>query len=214
MNEMDLLSRLREEVPLGVSPGAEQLFRAALIESDNPGGEAVPSLPSGGPRAARRGLRVAWRPVLAVPLALGVAAAVGVAVLPSHGHGPGPGAARDPAGHSARGRAASNQPAASRPESPVQLLADRAAAAALTGPNVQPGQWVYRQTDHQRKPTKGRGRTARRNSGPPPMTLVRGELLQRQARHLLPRQEQQRGHGSARFLPGAAQLPLARLASG
>ena len=98
MNEMDLLSRLREEVPLGVSPGAEQLFRAALIESDNPGGEAVPSLPSGGPRAGRRGLRVAWRPVLAVPLALGVAAAVVVAVLPSHGHGPGPGAARDPAG--------------------------------------------------------------------------------------------------------------------
>jgi hypothetical protein len=139
MNEMDLLSRMRDEVPLGVSPRAEHLFRTALFESDNPDRAAAPSRPSG-----RRGARVAWRPVLAVSLAAVVAAAVAAAVvvtvLPSHGQAP--------AGHQAisgaqaRGRVPSVQPA-----SPVKLLAARAAAAALSRPDVRPGQWVYRETE-------------------------------------------------------------------
>lgn len=143
MNEMDLLYRLREEVPLGVSPGAEHLFHAALLSSDNPGREGVPPLPSVGPRAGRRGLRMAWRPVLAVPLALGVAAAVAVALLPSHGPGP----ARDSASQSARGQATAGQRGSGQSASPVQLLADRAAASALSEPDVQPSQWVYRQIE-------------------------------------------------------------------
>ena len=43
MNEMDLLSRMRDEVPLGVSPRAEHLFRTALFENDNPDRAAVAS---------------------------------------------------------------------------------------------------------------------------------------------------------------------------
>jgi hypothetical protein len=135
MNEMDLLSRMRDEVPLGVSPRAEHLFRTALFESDNPDRAAVPSRHSG-----RRVARVAWRPVLAVSLAAVVAAAAVVTVLPSRGQAP--------AGHQAasglqaRGQAPSDQRA-----SPVKLLAARAAAAALSGPDVKPGQWVYRETE-------------------------------------------------------------------
>ena len=65
-----------------------------------------------------RGLRPAWRLALAVPLTLGLAAGVTVAVLPS------------------------GQQALT-----VQLLADRAAAAALARPPVSAGQWVYVQTE-------------------------------------------------------------------
>jgi hypothetical protein len=60
-----------------------------------------------------------WRLAIAVALALGLAAGVTVAVLPS---GP--------------------------PVLTVQLLADRAAAAALTAPDVPAGQWIYVVTEH------------------------------------------------------------------
>jgi hypothetical protein len=119
MNEMDLLSRLRDEVPLGVSPRAEHLFRTALLDSQDPGRAAAPSR-----RSRRPGARVPWRPVVAVSVAVAVGAAVAVVVLPAHG--------RVPAGH---------------PAAPVTLLADRAAAAALDQPSVRPGQWVYRETE-------------------------------------------------------------------
>ena len=139
MNEMDLLSRMRDEVPFGVSPRAEHLFRTALLDRDNPERAAVPARHSGRP-SGWRGARVAWRPVLVVSLAAAVAAAVIVTVLPSRGQAP---AGRQTAsGPSARGRASSVQPT-----SPVKLLADRAAVAALARPNVQPGQWVYRETE-------------------------------------------------------------------
>jgi hypothetical protein len=138
MNEMDLLSRMRDEVPLGVSPRAEHLFRTALFESDNPDRAAAPSRHSG--RSGARGARVAWRPVLAVSLAAAVAAAVVVTVLPSRGQAP--------AGHrTASGPSAVGQASPVQPTSPVKLLADRAAAAALSRPNVRPGQWVYRETE-------------------------------------------------------------------
>ena len=63
--------------------------------------------------------RPAWRLAIAVPLTLGLAAGVTVAVLPS------------------------GQPALT-----VQLLADRAAAAALASPPVSAGQWVYVQREY------------------------------------------------------------------
>lgn len=66
-----------------------------------------------------RQLRPKWRLVIAAPLALGLAAGVTVAVLPY-----------------------------SPPVLTVQLLADRAAAAALTDPNVPAGQWIYEVTEH------------------------------------------------------------------
>jgi len=69
-------------------------------------------------RSCLRRLRPAWRLAIAVPLVLGLAAGVTVAVLPS------------------------GQPALT-----VQLLADRAAAAALARPPVSAGQWVYVQTE-------------------------------------------------------------------
>jgi hypothetical protein len=136
MNEMDLLSGLRDEVPLGVSPRAEHLFRTALFERDDPGRATLP----GRDRSSRRGARVAWRPVLAVSLAAAVAAAVVVTVLPSHGQAP--------AGHRmASGLPSHGRVPAAHPASPVQLLADRAAVAALSAPDVKPGQWVYRLTE-------------------------------------------------------------------
>jgi hypothetical protein len=139
MNEMDLLSRLRDEVPVGVSPRAEHLFRTALLESENPAQAVPPARP-----VRRPGVRAAWRPALAVSLAAAAAAAVLVTVLPSHG--------QTPSSQPTRGQTRSSQPArghapSGQPTSPVQLLADRAAAAALSGPNVKPGQWVYRETE-------------------------------------------------------------------
>lgn len=75
--------------------------------------------PESPPRNRFRRLRPAWRLAIAVPLALGLAAGVTVAVLPS------------------------GQPALT-----VQLLADRAAAAALASPAVSAGQWVYQVTEN------------------------------------------------------------------
>jgi hypothetical protein len=60
--------------------------------------------------------------VAAAGLAVALAAGVTAAVLPSHGQAPAGQATLD-----------------------VQLLADRAASAALSGPDIKPGQWVYRQ---------------------------------------------------------------------
>jgi hypothetical protein len=73
--------------------------------------------------------------VAAVGVAAALAAGVTVAVLPSHGRSPASQARPNTFGPAAAG--AGNRPA--------QLLADRAAAAALAGPAVKPGQWVYRQ---------------------------------------------------------------------
>jgi hypothetical protein len=75
--------------------------------------------PGSPPRNRFRRLRPAWRLAIAVPLALGLAAGVTVAVLPS------------------------GQPALT-----VQLLADRAAVAALASPAVPAGQWVYEVTEN------------------------------------------------------------------
>lgn len=87
-------------------------------------------------RAIRARRRI---PGLAGALAVIAAAAVAVAVLPGH-------------------RASSAAPLS------VKLLADRAAAAALSWPSVRPGQWVYREIKYRTTgypPTPGGDGTAR-----------------------------------------------------
>jgi hypothetical protein len=71
------------------------------------------------PRNRFRLLRPKWHLAIAAPLALGLVAGVTVAVLPS-----------------------------SPPVLTAQLLADRAAAAALTDPDVPAGQWIYVETEN------------------------------------------------------------------
>ncbi len=117
MNEMNQLSRFRDDVPLGVTPRAEQMFRTALDNEISAGRRLVPRSPAGilgrglaGLRAARPG----WRYAMALPVAAALAAGLVVAV----------------------------QPSGAQPMT-VQLLADRAAAAALTQPNLSAGQWIY-----------------------------------------------------------------------
>jgi hypothetical protein len=114
MNEMDLLTRFRAEVPPGVSPRAEELFRAG-IEDHSAERVVVP--------AHRHGitlprLRLRWRLVIAAGLAAGLTAGLVAAI----------------------------QPSGTPPVLTARLLAERASAAALTGPEVPAGKWVYQQT--------------------------------------------------------------------
>jgi hypothetical protein len=123
-NEMDLLTRFRAEVPPGVSPRAEELFRAG-IEDHSAERVVVPahrhwiSLPR---------LRLRWRLVIAAGLAAALAAGLVAAI----------------------------QPSGIPPVLTARLLAERASAAALTGPEVPAGKWVYQQTViHTDHPPKG-----------------------------------------------------------
>jgi len=143
MNEMDLLTRLRDEVPLSYpSPDAQRTFRAGLADA-------------GQPRRARRPwLRAlsfhSWTPLMAgaTAVAVGVTAGIVVLALPSGG--------QPPAG--ARGGSAAPTRAslptgtflptgtATAPIS-AQLLAEVAANAVLAQPAVKPTQWVYRKVE-------------------------------------------------------------------
>lgn len=132
MNEMEQLSRFRDGVPLGVTPRAEQMFRTALDNEISAEEHVVPRSPAGilGRALTRlRGARPSWRYVMAILVAAALAAGLFVAVQPSGG-----------------------QPMT------VQLLADRAAAAALTQPNLSAGQWIYQVLEWQ---TPGSHRTGR-----------------------------------------------------
>ena len=111
MNEMDLLTRFRAEVPLRVSPHAEELFHAGL---DDHSTERSGVLPTRNPFAR---IRMPWRLAIATGLAAGLAAGLVAAVQPS-----------------------------GLPVLTAKLLADRASAAALAGPTVPAGQWIYQQT--------------------------------------------------------------------
>jgi hypothetical protein len=123
---MDLLARFRAEVPLRVSPYAEELFQAG-IHDHSPERTRV-SRP--GNPFARLGLR--WRLAIATGLAAALAAGLLAAVQPS------------------------GQSSAQSSTLTVELLADRASAAALAGPTVPPGQWVYQRTvTYQASPPKG-----------------------------------------------------------
>ena len=117
MNEMDQLSRFGDDVPLGVTPRAVQMFRTALDNELSPGGRVEPRSPAGIVSRGLAGLRAArpgWRYAVALPAAAALAAGLFVAVQPS-------------------GAQAMT----------VQLLANRAAAAALAQPNLSAGQWIY-----------------------------------------------------------------------
>ena len=133
MNEMDLLTEFRAEVPLRVSPYAEELFRAG-IKDHSAERSRLPRTrnPLARRPFARIGMR--WRLALAAGLAAGLALGVLVAVQPSGQR------AGQPAG----------QPSAQAIGQPsvltARMLADRAAAAALTGPTVPAGKWVYQRT--------------------------------------------------------------------
>ena len=115
MNEMEQVTRFRGEVPAGVTPRAEQLFRIALDNEIRPEQQVVP-----GSRAGVLGRwRSSWRFAIAVPVVAGVLAGISVAVQPS-------------------GVSSDNQAPMT-----AELLADRAAAEALTQPNLAAGQWIY-----------------------------------------------------------------------
>jgi hypothetical protein len=128
MDDLDLLTKLRAEVPLAApSPRAEQLFRTGLADIQSSERTRLSR------RAARRfsGLRGRWglltpRTAVAIGLAAAITAGILIAVLPS-----GQPSTVPPA--QAGGKAMS-----------AQLLADLAAKAVQSGPSVQPGQWVYR----------------------------------------------------------------------
>jgi hypothetical protein len=121
VNDLELLTCFRAEVPCEeVSPEDERRFMTVLHSPERPGGA---------PR--RRRFLSRSRLAIIAPLAAGVAAVIVVSTLPGQGPAPAP----------ARGN-----PKARPATLTVQLLADRAATAALSQPPVSPGQWVYLKT--------------------------------------------------------------------
>ncbi len=122
MNEMELLTRLRAEVPRVVSARAEERFLAGVRA---PGGERARA--RGVTALARTAARmrdtpVWWRLAIAGGLTLALTAGLLSAATISLGGG------KPPASASA-----------------ADLLASHAAAAAAARPVVSPGQWIYRQ---------------------------------------------------------------------
>jgi hypothetical protein len=99
----------------------EDDLRAAFTELERHAPDAARVLPGAGRGRRARISRPAWRLAVAVPVALALAAGVLVAVLPSR-----------------------------QPVLTAQLLADRAAAAALASPAVPAGAWVYQETEFSR----------------------------------------------------------------
>ena len=77
MNEMDLLTRFRAEVPLGVSPHAEELFDAGIHDhsAERPVVRA--------PRNLFARIRMPWRLAIATGLAAGLAVGLVAAIQPS-----------------------------------------------------------------------------------------------------------------------------------
>ncbi|HEY1623917.1 MAG TPA: hypothetical protein VGG16_08955, partial [Streptosporangiaceae bacterium] len=77
MNEMEQLTQFRAEVPLGVTPRAEQLYRTGL-EQELSAEHRVVARPGFLRRALAglRGVRPAWRYAITVPVAAGLVAGV------------------------------------------------------------------------------------------------------------------------------------------
>jgi hypothetical protein len=117
MNDMNLLSEFRAEVPCTEnSPRAEDRILSAIQSPQVTGGSRLGARPLHWPGSSRRG-----RLAVLAPLAAAVAAAaVTLTLLPGGG---------------------TNSP---KPLT-AQLLADKAADAALARPAVHTGQWVYRE---------------------------------------------------------------------
>jgi hypothetical protein len=136
MNEMHELACFRAEAPDRGTARAEEIFRAALTAELS----SERKLVARHSKRSRR-LRPAWRLAIAAPLALGLAVGVAVAVQPSGSQPP----AILPSGSRPSVPPSGSQPPA---VTTATLLADRAAAAALAGPTVPAGQWIYEQTEH------------------------------------------------------------------
>lgn len=135
MDEMNLLTSMRDEVPLAPpSPAAQRLFRAGLAEDSSP--ERVRAMRPQTrylPGAAGTPGRLRWR--LAIPgvAAVGLAAALVAVNLPQHGG--------TPAGQ------ATVHPAAGTTMS-AQLLADIAGKGILSHQQpVKPDQWIYQKIE-------------------------------------------------------------------
>ena len=157
MNEIDLLTRLRDEVPLSYpSPDAQRAFRAGLADA------AVESA-ARRPRRHRRPSAHQFRgrvSLMAGVTAVAVGATAGIVVLslPSGSHPPNatPTGASESTGSGSPTRTSSptatnpptgtNSAKANTPMS-AQLLADVAASAVLSQPAVKPTQWVYRKIE-------------------------------------------------------------------
>ena len=136
MNEMHELARFRAQAPDRGTARAEEIFRAALTAELSSERKLVARH-----RKRSRRLRPTWRLAIAAPLALGLAVGVAVAVQPSGSQPP----AILPSGSRPSVLPSGSQPPA---VTTATLLADRAAAAALAGPTVPAGQWIYEQTEH------------------------------------------------------------------
>jgi len=140
-DEMELLTRLRDEVPLAeTAPETRRAFRASLA------GAADKSRARRPPWLGAR-ISPGRVPIMAgaTAVAVGVTAGVVALALPSGGH---------PSITPAAGVAhptKSASPSASGPLT-AQLLADFAAKAALAQPAVNPKQWVYRKIELHRQP--------------------------------------------------------------
>jgi hypothetical protein len=78
MNELDQLTRFRDEVPLAVTPRAERLFRAALQENHYP-----ERIVASRPRNPLTRIRTPWRLGIVTFVAAALLAGILVAVLPS-----------------------------------------------------------------------------------------------------------------------------------
>jgi hypothetical protein len=144
MTELDLLTRLRNEVPLtGPSPKAQRAFRAGVA------GLADAPHRARRPRSRTRSFH-GRAPLMAgaTAVAVGVTAGIVVLALPSGGR-PSTAAragSAAPTGDTAPTGTALPTGTATAPIS-AQLLADVAANAVLAQPAVKPTQWVYRKVE-------------------------------------------------------------------
>jgi hypothetical protein len=122
---MDLLTRLRGEVPAEVSPRAKQSFDAAFAaERSAAPRQATPASPRWWRDSPSR------RALPRLALAAGLAAAVTAGIVVAVPHSP------------------ATHPATAAAPLTVRELAYRAAAAALTAPSVPPGQWMYQKGEN------------------------------------------------------------------
>ena len=157
-NEMELLTRLRDEVPVAeTAPDARRAFRASLAGA---AGKSRARRPHWlGARASIAPRTVGRVPIMAgaTAVAVGVTAGIVALALPSGGHPTVAAAAGtahstgSPAPDGGASSAGSASPSASKPLT-AQLLADFAANAALSQPAVKPTQWVYRKIELHRQP--------------------------------------------------------------
>ena len=122
MNEMELLIRLRAEVPPVVSARAEERFLAGVRATGGERARARGVTALARTAARMRDTPVRWRLAIAGGLTLALTAGLlGAATIKLGGGKP-------PASANA-----------------AELLSSRAAAAAAARPAVSPGQWIYRQ---------------------------------------------------------------------